>query len=260
MEHDLELAKQFPYAELAKLGWIPESKNPKERVLHLRNYFEVVELSLLENERITNIACCRLAVTEKSDLALMAWAQEARLQAREIATGPINLTKLQDSIPDIKKMTLLNLDKSSNILKNTLSECGIAVVYLPYLKGSFLHGATFLSGEKYVMGITARGKDADKFWFSLFHELGHIILGHVGSETELTEKEENEANTWAADALISPESFQWLVETGEYTKHTVCDFAKTQNIAPGIVVGRLQREGIIRYNRLNDLKEKYEIG
>lgn len=110
------------------------------------------------------------------------------------------------------------------------------------------------------MGITSRGKDADKFWFSLFHELGHIILGHVGSETELTEKEENEANTWAADALISPESFQWLVETGEYTKQTVCDFAKTQNIAPSIVVGRLQREGIIRYNRLNDLKEKCEIG
>lgn len=260
MDLDLELAKQFPYAELAKLGWVPESKSPKERVLHLRNYFEVVELSLLGNERITNIACRRLAVTEKSDLALMAWAQEARLQARKIATSPINLTKLQDSIPDIKKMTLLNLDKSSDILKNTLSECGIAIVYLPHLKGSFLHGATFLSGKKYVMGITARGKDADKFWFSLFHELGHIILGHVGSETELTEKEENEANTWAADALISPESFQWLVETGEYTKQMVCDFAKTQNIAPGIVVGRLQREGIIRYNRLNDLKEKYEIG
>ena len=35
MDHDLELAKQFPYAELAKLGWVPESKNPKERVLHV---------------------------------------------------------------------------------------------------------------------------------------------------------------------------------------------------------------------------------
>lgn len=37
-----------------------------------------------------------------------------------------------------------------------------------------------MDGNKIVVGLTARGKDADKFWFSLFHELAHIALGHVG--------------------------------------------------------------------------------
>ena len=69
---------------MAKYGWVPETRVLKEKVVNLRKYFEVVELSLLENIQITKIACRRLAVTEKSDLALLAWAQEARIKAREV--------------------------------------------------------------------------------------------------------------------------------------------------------------------------------
>lgn len=74
--------------EMVKFGWISETRNPKERVMNLRKYFEVVELCLLENKQITRIACRRLAVTEKSDFALLAWAQEAKIQARNIQTSP----------------------------------------------------------------------------------------------------------------------------------------------------------------------------
>ncbi|MEF2832917.1 MAG: hypothetical protein U0N94_00650 [Clostridia bacterium] len=42
-------------------------------------------------------------------------------------------------------------------------------------------------------------------------------------------------------------------------ERSVLQFAKEQEIAPGIVVGRMQMEGMIRYNMLNNLKEKYEI-
>ena len=47
-----------------------------------------------------------------------------------------------------------------------------------------------MTGKKLVIGLTVRGKDADKFWFSLFHELGHVLLGHVGQTDEVTEEEE----------------------------------------------------------------------
>ncbi len=87
MDADVEMAKQFPYSEMAKFGWVPETREAKEKVVNLRKYFEVVELSLLGSEQITRIACRRLAITEKSDLALMAWAQEAKIQARDIQTA-----------------------------------------------------------------------------------------------------------------------------------------------------------------------------
>lgn len=62
MDADVEMAKQFPYSEMAKFGWVPETRDAKEKVIYLRKYFEVVELSLLGNEQITRIACRRLVL------------------------------------------------------------------------------------------------------------------------------------------------------------------------------------------------------
>ncbi len=137
-----------------------------------------------------------------------------------------------------------------------LAENGVALVFLPHLKGSFLQGATFIDGNKIVVGLTARDKGADKFWFSLFHELGHIILGHVGKNGGTTEQD---ADVWSRDELIPLEAFKMFKEKQNFSVAGVKRFAKENRIAPGIVVGRLQNEGCIEYNMLNELKEHYVI-
>jgi len=259
MDADAEIAKQFPYCEMAKLGWIEETREVKEKVVNLRKYFEVVELSLLGNEQITRIACRRLAITEKSDLALMAWAQEAKIKAREIQTLPINIKNLISAIPEIRNMTVQKPKDFCPKIKKCLADCGIALVFLPHLKGSFLQGASFMDGNKIVVGLTVRGKDADKFWFSLFHELAHIALGHVEKLNGTSEDDERAADKWSGDTLISADDFEAFKRGGDYSEKNVIKFAKAQGIAPGIVVGRMQSEGIIKYSMLNNLKEKYEI-
>ncbi len=259
MDADAEIAKRFPYNEMAQLGWIPEARNARERVIYLRKYFEVVELSLLENALITKIACRRLVITEKSDLALMAWAQELKIKARDIQTAPINIKGLIATIPEIRKMTTLKPMDFCPKIKNCLSDCGIALVFLPHLKGSFLQGATFMDGNKIVVGLTTRGKDADKFWFSLFHELAHIVLGHVGQPGGTSDDDENAANKWSEDTLIKSDDFEHFKNGHDYSEKNVIRFAREQGVAPGIVVGRMQLEGLIKYNMLNHLKEKYEI-
>ena len=133
------------------------------------------------------------------------------------------------------------------------------MTFLPHLKGSFLHGAAFLDGKKIVVGMTARGKDADKFWFSLFHELAHIVLGHIGQPNGTTEDDEKKADMWARDILIPNDDFERFKNGNDYLEKSVLQFAQKQGIAPGIVVGRMQVEGIIRFNMLNNLKEKYVI-
>ena len=259
MDSDVEIAKQFPYSEMAKFGWVPKTRDAKEKVINLRKYFEVVELSLLGSEQITRIACRRLAITEKSDLALMAWVQEAKIKARDIKTAPINIKGLISVIPEIRKLTVLNPEDFCPPIKECLAEYGIALVFLPHLKGSFLQGASFMDGNKVVVGLTARGKDADKFWFSLFHELAHIVLGHVGLPNGTYEDDEREADKWAGDTLISSDHFEAFRRNGDYSESSVLQFAKNQGIAPGIVVGRMQLEGMVKYSMLNNLKEKYEI-
>lgn len=259
MDADVTIAKKFPYNEMVKLGWIPQAKTLNERVIHLRKFFEVVELSLLGKDQITRIACRRLAITEKSDLALMAWAQEVKLQARKICTAPINIKSLHSLIPKIKEMTMQDPDVFCPQVQKSLADCGIALIFLPHLKGSFLHGASFMDGRKIVIGLTVRGRDADKFWFSFFHELAHVILGHIGQSGGTSEADEKAADEWAENLLINKYDFEKFIERKEYSKGNVLLFANHQGIAPGIVVGRMQREGIIKYNQLNSLKVKYEI-
>lgn len=244
---------------MVKLGWISDARNSKEKAINLRKYFGVVDLSLLENKQITRIACRRLAITEKSDFALLAWAQKAKIEARTIETSPINLKELISIVPEIRNMTVLKPQVFCPKIKNMLAECGIALVLLPHLKGSFLQGASFMDGNKIVVGLTARGKDADRFWFSLFHELAHIVLGHVGQLDGTTNQDEKEADAWARDMLMPKEDFDKFVATGIFSTSSVQAFANRIGIAPGIVVGRLQNEGYIKYSMMNDLKEQYEI-
>ena len=168
MDTDKELIKKLPYSEMVKNKWVPEVKTQEQKVVELRKFFEVAKLTIIENPAITNIACRRLNESEKSDFALLAWSQQARREARNIDTEPINIKLLQEKLPEIRKMTVEEPKEFCPALTKMMSECGIALVFLPHIEGSFLHGATFQEDRKIVMGLTVRGKDADRFWFSLF--------------------------------------------------------------------------------------------
>ena len=259
MDADLETAKKVPYNEMAKNGWVQETRNGIERVINLRKFFEVVQLGLIKEPTIQGIACRRLGEGEKSDYALLAWAQKAKLEARNIQTDAINIEKLKASLPEMRKMTRQNPEVFCSTLCDTLATCGIALVFLPHIGGSFLHGATFYDGAKIVIGMTVRGKDADRFWFSLFHEFGHIILGHIGQAEGTTEEDEKNADTFARDTLIPQAAFDAFTNRESFDKPSIVRFAESVGIDPGIVVGRLQKERFIPFSWHGDLKTKYEL-
>ena len=245
------------YREMSKNGWVPETRDTTEKVIYLRKYFEVVNLEIIEDMQLSKIACRRLAETEKSNLALLAWAQKAKLEARTIKTSLVDLKSLKKSLPKIRSMTTMNPSDFCPKLIELLSNCGIALVFLPHIGGSFLHGATFYDGNKIVVGLTVRGKDADKFWFSLFHELGHILLGHINQPNGTTEEDEAAADSFAKETLIPTEEFNTFTTQNDFSKAAICAFAQEEHILCGVVVGRLQKEGFINYSRCNDLKTKY---
>ena len=259
MDADAEIARKFPYVEMAKFGWVPKTSEAKEKAIYLRKYFEVVDLALLGNEQITRIACRRLSINEKSDLALMAWAQEAKIKARDIATAPISIKGLNAAIPEIRTMTVLKPEEFCPRIKKSLANCGIALVFLPHLKGSSLQSVSLLDGKKIVVGLAADREDAYKFWSGLFHELAHVALGHVGQPDGTSEHDEAAANKWSGDKLIRSEDYEVFKNDGDYSEKSVRRFATVQGIDPGIVAGRMQYERLIKYSMLNNLIEKYEI-
>lgn len=259
MDKDIELSKEIPYSEMVKHRWVPPAENKSERVINIRKYFEVVDLEILNNPQIMRIACRRLSLNEKGDLSLLAWAQRAKLEARNIEVEPVNIKKLEKIIPKIRRMTKCAPCNFCPKLKTELASCGIALVILPHINGSFLHGASFYDGSKIVIGLTIRGKDADKFWFSLFHELAHVIKGHIGRQNGTTKEDEEEADKFAQNTLIPEDKFNNFIKDGVFTNISIINFSESLEIDRGIVVGRLQKKGIIPFSRHNELKTKYAL-
>ena len=81
----------------------------------------------------------------------------------------------------------------------------------------------------------------------------------MGQSHGTSEEDEKAADKWAGDILIPHEDLEIFKRNKEYSERSVLQFAKEQGIAPGIVVGRMQLEGMIQYSALNHLKEQYEI-
>ena len=189
----------------------------------------------------------------------MGMGPESRLEARGIAVAPINIALLEEKMPSIRSMTLQDPEEFCPKIVEALAECGIALVLLPHLPGTGVHGATFYDGRKIVCAMTVRGKDADKFWFSLFHELGHVICGHLSASRGTTDEQEHEADCFARDCLIPADAIQHFESAGRFQEEDVLAFAGKMGVAPGIVVGRLQNDRKLRYDQLSWLKEKYII-
>ena len=121
-----------------------------------------------------------------------------------------------------------------------------------------MHGASFVDNKHIVLGLTVRGKDADKFWFSLFHEVYHIIEGHINTQGRTSVEEEKAADI-CKRYTHSTKSIADFINANRFYKNDIIHFAKEIGVDPGIVVGRLQKENYIKYSYFNDLKTHYAI-
>lgn len=257
MEEDIEIALKFPYNQMALMDWVPKTTTKVDKVINLRKFFEVNRLGLLIENPNLNVLYRRMGENEKSDYALMAWAQKAKLEARNLKTLPIHISGLGKHITEFRKMTKEKPEIFCEKLVQILANHGVTVVFLPHIGGSFLHGATFYDKNKIVLGLTVRGKDADRFWFSFFHEIGHIILKHI--DMDYYDAMENEANFFAQTTLIPQREYEEFISANDFTEKRIMDFSNFIEIDAGIVVGRLQKENYISYNKYNNLKTKYSI-
>ena len=91
---------------------------------------------------------------------------------------------------------------------------------------------------------------SDSFWFTLFHEIGHIINGDYGISFEKKESGEQEhaADLFAEDSLIPREQYNDFVAGERFGLKDIICFAESINRDPGIVLGRLQNDGLVGFD------------
>ena len=270
MQEETKLLKKFPYADLVKLKFVKQTRNAIEKVDELKRFFGVAKLAQIPKVKVYQPAFRVSDHKQVSYEAIASWLQAGRLKAKEIETKKFDKDRLKEVLKDIKKsMNFDNINHSIDEIKNILASCGVAFVILPHFKGTKAHGATFWLNEKdrAVILMTIRGAYSDIFWFSLFHEIGHIVLHQKrevfledGYNNPALQKQEDEANKFARDFLIPTDGLEMFIKEGTFDEKSILNFAKKLEIKPSIVVGRLMHEKIISYNdyKLITLRDKYK--
>lgn len=135
--------------------------------------------------------------------------------------------------------------------RDMLYEHGIVLVIEPQIAGMALDGAAFLVDDTPVVGMTLLRDSIDNFWFTLLHEVAHIVLHHrtglaAGFFDDLTgqtvDEFEDEANRFAGNLLIPEEA--WARSSARISKVAapIERFAAQLSIHPAIVFGRIRME------------------
>jgi len=224
----------------------------------------------------SNVAYRQTRRFTQSVEAISAWVRETELVAENIDTAPFNEKLLRSSIGKLRLLTRERADKIIDPVQTACAAFGVAVVLVPELPHCGISGcARWISEKKALVGLTLRYKTDDQLWFTFFHELGHILLHRknrpfivdnaaddLGDRVVDPEMQayEAEANQFAADTLIPPAALGEFLHAGNITNESIHDFAEAVGVGPGIVVGRLQFEGILRPHQGNALKQNLNWG
>jgi HTH-type transcriptional regulator/antitoxin HigA len=265
LKEERHLVKDFPYADLVKLGVVAKKTRLTEKAIELQKFFGVTSLKAVLSLRRYQ-AAFRAGRPERSPEAVAAWLRIGELQAQRMRCASFHKRRLKDSLESVRAMTLQSQEDFQENLYRLLADSGVALVICPHLPGTYAHGATFWLGrDKAVVMMTLRYKWADVFWFSLFHELGHILFHNrqavilEGNDADSTRKTlEEESNQFAADTLILPRAYKAFLKANRFFAEDIERFAGKVGISPGIVVGRLQKEGHIRPSWHNSLRTRFE--
>lgn len=240
-----------------------ERYSKEEKIRELRKLLNISNLALLFG--FNNAVSYRemKEFDERSIVNSNIMLEIASNIARNKTDNKYSQKKLEVILPEIKKMTLEDSEIFYPRLKEMLVECGVVLVGLPNLRNASLQGATkrFKNGSVLLL-ITDRNKDADIFWFSLIHELGHIYHKDFYSDYEdrdLYNQQEDKADKFAHEFLIPDKLYNDFVGDKDFRKEAILNFSKELKIHPGIVVGRLQRDEYIEYYHFRELKVKYSF-
>lgn len=249
------------YKEMADKEWVPIAKNKTEKAFNLLNFFGVDSLKLVPE--IHGIAFRKQLKKEISKTALAAWIRKGEIEANKITTSEFNKDLLQNKVKILRTLTVKRPSEYGPQIRQHLAECGIAVVYIPSLSRTYVNGFTrWLSSSRVMIELSLFNKSSDILWFTLFHEIGHV-LNHSKKEKyinlelngELQENDiEKEANEFARDILIPPLYYDNFIKSGNFSNNAISNFAESINLDRGIVAGRLAYEKYITWKEISHLR------
>jgi addiction module HigA family antidote len=257
---------ELPIADMVRFGWIHKHGDKSLLVAECLRYFSVASVEAWREKYQAVVLAYRASEkASKEHGAVAAWLRWGEKQSEALSCRPYDKSILEANFNAIRRLTL-EPDPQVFLpeLTRLCAASGIALVVAPTPKGCPVSGLTrWLQPDKALVMLSLRYKSNDQFWFTFFHELAHLLLHGKkmlfleGLPDGLPDHAEAEANQWASTFLIPKISERELATLGQ-DEATVRRFAEKLGIAPGIVVGRMQKEGLLPWaSGLNHLKIRY---
>jgi HTH-type transcriptional regulator / antitoxin HigA len=259
--------RTLPLKDMETRGWIVTQSDPIDRLAECFRYFDVPSIPSFDRRVSDLVGAVKLRTSDtlKSDpIALATWIRKGEIEAEHAPCGVWNAETFQQSFDEIRKLTLI---RDPNVflptLKHLCAASGVALVIAKGTTGCKASGATkFINKDKALLLLSFRHLSDDHFWFSFFHECGHLVLHgkdqvFVEGEPHDTELHEKEANEFAEKTLI-PDPWFRLLDKLSPNRKDVIRFAVRVGVSPGIIVGQLQHRKRINHGYLNYLKRRFE--
>ena len=266
-EESVEWANGFPINELVKRGAIAEPSSRPDSVEKLLSFFGVASVDAWHAKHASPRVAYRHSPSFSSDeRALATWLRLGELSAAKITCPDYDSSTFRRALTRTRELTALREETALSNARELCLKSGVVLAVVKSFPKTALSGATrWLTPRKALIQLSARHMSDDQLWYSFFHEAAHIMLHSKRdifvdyASGEATEADE-EANRWAADFLVPRRQWERFKDCSNLSKMDVIRFAEEQGIAPSIVVGRLQHEGLVPWNRLNQLKARLTWG
>lgn len=249
------LYELVPLTEILRRGWIPYCDSLDELEQAVCAFLEIPTPA--DRPQLA-VSFRQSRIGDPEIAAEIAWAKRVNHLARAQRVGDFSHERLRSAIPELLTYTAKAMD--TNRIPTFLHSLGVRFVIVPQLSQTYLDGAAFITNGRPVVALTLRYDRIDSFWFTLLHELAHVVAGHKGVyldnlDDKVEDESEDEANRLAGDWLIDPEALREFVAATQpyFSEEKIRAFARSQGCHPGIVLGRLQYADLVPYKNLRKL-------
>ena len=249
---------------LRKQGKMLIGENKDESILSLRKVLQISNITNLK-EMIPTGAFRMAGNAAVNPNVLGAWIRLCQLAGNDkTISAKFEKKYTNDLIQEIKSIMCCKNAELQRDLKNVMEKYGIDFSVVKNFRGAPVHGYISQKNDGiYQMVLTIRGAFADIFWFSLFHEIGHIVNGDIGKNLKFLDygndyDKELAADLFASNMLLSPESYKAFIQRNDFSIEAICKYAESQHVMPYIVIGRLQKEKYLAYTMYSKYKLRYK--
>jgi addiction module HigA family antidote len=248
METERMVFKEIDYSYFKKNFGLPDlPRKIDEQIECLRTFLQVATLTVFKKKDMAvSFRNCGEDMNANNIIKANIMVQIAINKARTIEAPKFNRNKFEDAAEYALSLTCHHAEFYP-ILREKFREAGVIFVVLPNLPGSKTNGATKKIGNNILLMVNDRRLYSDSFWFTLFHEIGHIMNGDYGITFE-EEDCEDAADKYAEDKLIPPEAYYTFIQADRFDVDSIRTFANLIERDPGIILGRLRNDGKVTYN------------